>query len=385
MNKILRSKNPIILLLVILLSGVSLSNTAYAGPAADAVIADITAEDWATARTGYNALTTAEQALVTNYSDLTDAEAAAPTVIALAAGSETPATVGTNVAIPAPGATNTTGAITGWIASTSNKIKFTVTDAAPATSVITINGDAYTSGDDYAISAAASLTIVVTTIETGKTDSVRTFTVAVTAAAPAPAPAPAPAAASFTPSTPQTPLVLTTSATTVGWGSQVKLTLTGGSGTGAVTYSSTGTTFCAVDQNGIKTPVSVGTCTVTANKAGDGTYGSAQSNSITITVTEAAATATTTSVATSPTVVVGNAVAGVTTIRFAIADSFAGSSTRVVLVTKNSAGKSIYRILGNATVSATGAVTFRSKVRIPAKAILQLRSAGSVIFSKMVN
>jgi hypothetical protein len=204
-------------------------------------------------------------------------------------------------------------------------------------------------------------------------------------APPAPPAPPAPAAASFTPSTPQTPLVLTTTATTIGWGSQVKLTLTGGSGTGVVSYLSTGTTFCAVDRDGNLTPVSAGTCTVRANKAADGTYGSAQSNSITVTATDAPATATTNSVATAATVVVGNAVAGVTTIRFAIADSFAGSSTRVVLVTKNSAGKSIYRILGNATVSATGAVTFRSKVRIPAKAILQLRSAGSVIFSKMVN
>jgi hypothetical protein len=312
MNKILRSKNPIILLLVILLSGVSLSNVATAAS--------------------------------------TDSSA-----------------------------TFTVDGVAAVDADTINKpfgttsVTVVVTEAAGATSVV--------SGDTGLTTGSNTVTVVVTA-EDGLDVTTTTFTVIVAAAS---TDSSAPAPASFTPSTPQTALVLTTSATTVGWGSQVKLTLTGGSGTGAVTYSSTGTTLCAVDSNGVLIPVSAGTCTVTANKAADGTYGSAQSNSITITATDAPATTTTTSAAPAANVVVGRPVAGITTIRFAIADSYAGNATRVVLVTKNSAGRSIYRILGNATVSATGAVTFRSKVRIPAKAILQLRSAGSVIFSKMVN
>ena len=42
----------------------------------------------------------------------------------------------------------------GWVATTAAKIKFTVTDVDPATSTITINGVAYTSGADYTILAA---------------------------------------------------------------------------------------------------------------------------------------------------------------------------------------------------------------------------------------
>ena len=198
----------------------------------------------------------------------------------------------------------------------------------------------------------------------------------------APTPAPAPAAASFTPSTPQTALVLTTSAASVGWGLQVKLTVVGGSGTGALTYSSTGTTFCAVDRDGILTPVGVGTCTVTANKAGDGTYGSAQSNSITITATNAIQP----TVATAPVVsmVVGKPVGGVATVRFTVAATNAGKKVSVVLGTKNSTGKIIYRTLGSATVTSTGVVTYKTRVKLPVGAVLQLRAPGSLILSRVI-
>ena len=198
----------------------------------------------------------------------------------------------------------------------------------------------------------------------------------------APAPAPAPAATSFTPSTPQTALVLTTSAASVGWGLQVKLTVVGGSGTGALTYSSTGTTFCAVDRDGILTPVGVGTCTITANKAGDGTYGSAQSNSITITATNAIQP----TVATKPVVsmVVGKPVGGVATVRFTVAATNAGKKVSVVLGTKNSTGKIIYRTLGSATVRATGVVVYKTRVKLPVGAVLQLRAPGSLILSRVI-
>jgi hypothetical protein len=111
----------------------------------------------------------------------TQAVATAPSTITLSVGSSTPVGGITNVAIPAVGGTNTTGAITGWVTSTANKIKFTVTAGSSGTSSITINGSAYTSAADYTITAASALTIVVTTTETGKADAVRTFTVSVAA------------------------------------------------------------------------------------------------------------------------------------------------------------------------------------------------------------
>ena len=111
------------------------------------------------------------------------AGATAPTSIHLAVGSATPVAAVTDVAIPAAGATDTHGAVTGWVASTANKIKFTVTNGGSAASTIRINGSAYTSGADYAIASTSNLTIVVTTTETGKTTAIRTFKI--TVAAPA--------------------------------------------------------------------------------------------------------------------------------------------------------------------------------------------------------
>jgi hypothetical protein len=107
--------------------------------------------------------------------------ATAPSAIDLAAGSANAVGGVTNVAIPEPGETDTTGAVTGWVTGTADTIMFTVTDAG-GTSTITINGVAYTSGTDYTIAAASPLTIVVTTTETDTTPAVRTFTVSVTAA-----------------------------------------------------------------------------------------------------------------------------------------------------------------------------------------------------------
>ena len=176
--------------------------------------------------------------------------------------------------------------------------------------------------------------------------------------------------------------MLTTSAASIGWGTQVKLTVVGGSGTGALTYSSTGTTFCAVDRDGNLTPTGVGTCAVTANKAGDGTFASAQSNSITITATNAIQpTVATTSVVS---MVVGKPVGGVATVRFTVDATNAGSRVSVVLGTKNSTGKIIYRTLGSATVTSTGVVTYKTRVKLPVGAVLQLRTPGSLILSRVI-
>ena len=112
----------------------------------------------------------------------TQASATAPSSIVLAVGSTNPVGGVTNVAIPAAGSTDTTGAVTGWTATSAANIKFTVTNGGSATSSITINGSAYTSGANYTITSASTLTVVVTTTETGKSTAVRTFTISVAAA-----------------------------------------------------------------------------------------------------------------------------------------------------------------------------------------------------------
>jgi hypothetical protein len=252
---------------------------------------------------------------------------------------------------------------------------FTLSDSATAaiSSTQQVSG---TTQNDF----SSALTYDVTA-EDGTTTQAWVVTVTVDAYV---APAPAAATVVYIPTTPQTALVLTSSATSVAWGSQIKLTLTGGSGTGAVTYSSIGTTFCAVNPSGNLTPVSAGTCTVTANKDGDGTYGSAQSNSITITATENAVASTSSTSNSGVAMVVGKPVGGVATVKFTVADSYAGEKVSVILATKSSSGKTLYKTLGSAKVGTTGAVSFKTKVKLPVGAVLQLKSAGTVILSKSI-
>jgi hypothetical protein len=254
------------------------------------------------------------------------------------------------------------------------------TDASSFT--VDADGNVYfLSSPDYESKSTYSFELGANNGTTDETVTVSVTISNVTSDDPAPAPAPV-----YIPTTPQAALTLTSSATTVEWGSQAKLTLAGGSGTGKVTYSSTGTTFCAVDRDGNLTPVSAGTCTVTATKDGDGTYGSAQSNSITITAVDKAPASTTGggSTASGSSMVVGKPVGGVATVKFTVADTYAGERVSVILATKNSAGRTIYKTLGSAKVGSTGAVTFKTKVKLPVGAVLQLKSAGSVILSKSI-
>ena len=189
----------------------------------------------------------------------------------------------------------------------------------------------------------------------------------------------------YIPTTPQAALTLSSSATTVEWGTQAKLTLTGGSGTGKVTYSSTGSTFCAVDANGNLTPVSAGTCTVTANKDGDGTYGSAQSNSIVITATNTPVAASASGSTSESTLVVGKPVKGISTLKFKVADTHAGKKVSVIQAVKNSSGKTVYTKLGTAVIDVKGAISFKTKAKLPVGAVLQLKhTSGEVIFSQSI-
>jgi hypothetical protein len=246
----------------------------------------------------------------------------------------------------------------------------TWTSAETTSSPVSISG--LTNGTTYSVELRA-----VNIVDSGTVSSA----VTVTPTAPAPAPA---QTVVYIPTTPQAALVLSSSATTVEWGTQAKLTLVGGSGTGAVSYSSTGTTFCAVDRNGYLTPVSAGTCTVTANKSGDGTYGSAQSNSIVISATNTPVAASASGSTSESTLVVGKPVGGVATIKFSVANTYAGEKVSVILATKSSTGRTLYKTLGSATVGSTGAVVYRTKVKLPVGAVLQLKSAGTVILSKSI-
>ncbi|GAU77017.1 S-layer homology domain-containing protein [Fusibacter sp. 3D3] len=108
-------------------------------------------------------------------------QATTPSAITLAVGSMNPVGGVTNVAIPAAGGTDTTGAITGWVTGTNDKIKFTVTASGSGseTTNIQINGVNYYSGVDYTVASISNLSIVTVTRENGKATVVRNFTITV--------------------------------------------------------------------------------------------------------------------------------------------------------------------------------------------------------------
>lgn len=111
----------------------------------------------------------------------TNTAAAAPTSVHLAAGAAAGVGGVVDVVVPAAGATDATGAATGWVLTTAANIKITVVNAASTTSTLTINGGAYTSGADYVITATGTLTVVLTTTRANYATCVRTFTIIVTA------------------------------------------------------------------------------------------------------------------------------------------------------------------------------------------------------------
>ena len=109
--------------------------------------------------------------------------AAAPSAIVLAVGSAQPVGGVTNVAIPADGATDNTGAVTGWAAATADKIKITVTNAASTSNAIKINGATYSSGTDFTILPGVNyLDVLIVTNRSGYYPSVRKFIIPVTPA-----------------------------------------------------------------------------------------------------------------------------------------------------------------------------------------------------------
>lgn len=84
--------------------------------------------------------------------------------------------------------------------------------------------------------------------------------------------------------TPQATLVVSGVPASMGYGDSASLAVTGGSGNGAVTYDVGSSTACEVTGITLTVTAPSGSCSVTATKAGDGTYDSITSAAVTVTV-----------------------------------------------------------------------------------------------------
>ena len=84
-----------------------------------------------------------------------------------------------------------------------------------------------------------------------------------------------------------------------------------------------------------------------------------------------------------PTLSISKPVAGTTTLRFKIDPIYSGDRVSVLLGNKVN-GKTTYKTLGSATVSTSGAVTFKSKVKFNKGNLVRLKYGLTVIITKTV-
>jgi hypothetical protein len=183
----------------------------------------------------------------------------------------------------------------------------------------------------------------------------------------------------------QSEITITSSVTTIEYGNSFRISATGGSSTGVIKFSSTGTALCAITSDGLVTAVGKGSCLITATKDADGIYAST-TTSITITVTDITVpgVVTTTSSATAQTMSISKVVAGLSTAKVKVGIDYAGDRVSVLLGTKVN-GKTTYKTLGSTTVGSTGYVTYKSKVKMPTGAVLRLKSGSEVIFTRTIS
>ena len=138
------------------------------------------------------------------------------------------------------------------------------------TSTVSSSGGAGTGAVTYAVTSGASFCLISGTTVTGT--SVGTCTVTATKAADANYNQATATANIAVGKADQAPLAASASPGTIDFGGTSTISSSGGSGTGATTYSVTaGTSFCSISGMTI-TATGVGTCTVTATKAADANY-----------------------------------------------------------------------------------------------------------------
>jgi hypothetical protein len=275
------------------------------------------------------------------------------------------------------------------VANTVTSITFTpTTELGIWVDTITVNGEsvASTEASSPISLAIGSNTILIVVNASDLITSSDTFTVTVTRAAPPSSDGGGGSSGSSAPVLKtQGVLSIASPITTIEYGNSFKISVSGGSSTGAIKYSSIGTAFCSITLEGLVTAVGKGSCVITATKEADSVY-AATSASITITVTDQTVAGTVTEAPSIPiqTMNISAPVAGVTTAKVKVGADYSGQKVSVLLGTKVN-GKTTYKTLGSTTVGSTGYVTYKSKVKLPKGSVLRLKSGSEVIFTRTIS
>jgi hypothetical protein len=179
---------------------------------------------------------------------------------------------GTNVL--ALGTATFTGVVVGDAVTISGATGSTADESVGTDKTVTVTGGSLGGGDagNYLLDTSTATAINITAI-------------------PA-APAPVSVSSGPAPMVSQTALGVVPAATTVQLTKTTTLSTTGGSGSGAITYATSTPTICSVTSAGVVSAVAVGTCSLTATKASDGSsYLAATSVAVTIAISNSEALA----------------------------------------------------------------------------------------------
>jgi len=162
----------------------------------------------------------------------------------------------------------------------------------------------------------------------------------------------------------QAPLSLTASQNVLNIGQTATISVSGGTGTGALKYKTNDPAICSITADGLVSGSAAGTCTVTVSKFGSGSYLNVTSGELVISIVK-------------PEIVVTRQL-GITAIKISLATKYAGKFVTVEWgVEKN--GRISFRAAGSIRVNSLGNATMKTKQLIPPNAIVRAKIGSKVV------
>ena len=195
----------------------------------------------------------------------------------------------------------------------------------------------------------------------------------------------------------QSALVISPSATTIQIGKKAQLTITAGSGTGAISYATSTSNICSVNTSGEVTAIAVGSCQITVSKAASGIYTKTTGGTL-LTVSDsdqkaAAAAAEAAAQAAANAAAKAQAIAAKNSIKIAkiaknswkisvdLADNKSGMMVEI-LIGEMVGKKVVYKKVATGTLSSTATLTRSVKAKLSTGSMIKVVSEGKSLFTR---
>ena len=195
--------------------------------------------------------------------------------------------------------------------------------------------------------------------------------------------------------------MISPSATTIQIGKKAQLTITAGSGTGAISYATSTSNICSVNTSGEVTAIAAGTCQITVSKAASGIYTMTTGASL-LTVSDsdqkaaaaaAEAAARAAAAAAAAAKALAQAIAAKNSIRIAylskgswkisvdLADNKSGMMVEI-LIGEMVGKKVVYKKVASGTLSSTATLTRSVKAKLATGSMIKVVSGGKSLFTR---